>query len=62
MYYYACAGVCMCGGVLICTEIRTVSDTTYFAESRLDQEEGGELDSHEEARTEEIKSREVVLG
>ena len=35
----------MCGGVLICTEISTVSDTTYFAESRRDQEEGGELDS-----------------
>ena len=33
-----------------------------FCGSRLDQEEGGELDSHEEARTEEIKSREVVLG
>ena len=30
---------------MICTEISTVSDTTYFAESRLDQEEGGELDS-----------------
>ena len=29
---------------------------------RRDQEEGGELDSQEEARTEEIKSREVVLG
>ena len=32
------------------------------AQSRRDQEEGGELDSHEETRTEEIKSREVVLG
>ena len=31
-------------------------------ESRRDQEEGGELDSHEEASPEEIKSREVVLG
>ena len=31
-------------------------------ESRRDQEEGGELDSHEEASSEEIKSREVVLG
>ena len=31
-------------------------------ESRRDQEEGGELDSHEEASTEEIKRREVVLG
>ena len=30
-------------------------------ESRRDQEEGGELDSHEEASPEEIKSREVVL-
>ena len=57
-----CVGVCMSGGVLICTEISTVSDTTYFAESRLDQEEGGELDSQEEASPEEIKSREVVLG
>ena len=27
-----------------------------------DQEEGGELDSHEEASPEEMKSREVVLG
>ena len=33
------------------------------AESRRDQEEGGELDSHEEASPErEMKSREVVLG
>ena len=32
------------------------------AQSRRDQEGGGELDSHEEARTEEIKGREVVLG
>ena len=31
-------------------------------ESRRDQEEGGELDSHEEASPEEIKSREVELG
>jgi len=31
-------------------------------ESRRDQEEGGELDSHEEASPEEIKRREVVLG
>ena len=31
-------------------------------ESKRDQEEGGELDSHEEASPEEIKSREVVLG
>ena len=31
-------------------------------ESRRDQEEGGELDSQEEASPEEIKSREVVLG
>ena len=30
-------------------------------ESRQDQEEGGELDSHEEASPEEIKSREVVM-
>ena len=32
------------------------------AESRRDQDKGGELDSHEEASPEEIKSREVVLG
>ena len=32
------------------------------SESRRDQEEGGELDSHEEASPEEIKRREVVLG
>ena len=31
-------------------------------ESRRDQEEGGELDSHEEGSPEEIKSREMVLG
>ena len=31
-------------------------------ESRRDQEEGGEVDSHEEASPEEIKTREVVLG
>ena len=31
-------------------------------ESKRDQEEGGELDSHEEASPEEIKSRDVVLG
>ena len=30
-------------------------------ESRRDQEEGGELDSHEEASPEGIKCREVVL-
>ena len=33
-----------------------------MTESRRDQEEGGELESHEEASPEEIKSREVVLG
>ena len=32
------------------------------SESRRDQEEGGELDFHEEVSPEEIKSREVVLG
>ena len=31
-------------------------------QSRRDQEEGGELDSQEEASPEEIKSRDVVLG
>ena len=31
-------------------------------ESRRDQEEGGELDPHEEVIPEEIKNREVVLG
>ena len=30
-------------------------------ESRRDQEERGELDSHEEASSQEIKSKEVVL-
>ena len=35
---------------------------TTLTESRRDQEEGGELDSHEEASPEEIKNREVVLG
>ena len=32
------------------------------AESRRDQDKGGELDSQEEASPKEIKSREVVLG
>ena len=36
--------------------------TNSSAESRRDQEEEGELASHEEASPEEIKSREVVLG
>ena len=39
-----------------------VVHSPYVAESRRDEEEGGELDSHEEASPEEIKSREVVLG
>ena len=34
----------------------------WNAESRRDEEEGGELDSHEEVRPEETKSREVELG
>ena len=34
----------------------------YHTESRRDQEEGSELDSHEEVIPEEIKTREVVLG
>ena len=39
------------------------SFSQHSTESRRDQEEGGELDSHEEATSpEEIKSREVVLG
>ena len=35
---------------------------TISSESRRDQEEGGELDSHEEVSPEEIKSREVERG
>ena len=35
---------------------------SFNNESRRGQEEGGELDSQEEASPEEIKSREVVLG
>ena len=35
---------------------------TSSSVSRRDQEEGGELDSHEEVSPEEIKSREVELG
>ena len=31
-------------------------------DARRDQEEGGELDSHEETSPEEIKSREMELG
>ena len=34
----------------------------WWSESRWDQEEGGELDSHDETSPEEIKSREVELG
>ena len=34
----------------------------YHTESRRDQEEGSELDSHEEVIPEKIKTREVVLG
>ena len=34
----------------------------YHTESRRDQEEGGELDSHEEVIPEEFKTRKVVLG
>ena len=34
---------------------------SYICESRRDEEEGGELDSQDEASPEEIKSREVVL-
>ena len=39
-----------------------VKHHVYLSESRRDQEEGGELDSHEEASPEETKSREVALG
>ena len=38
------------------------SSSSSSSESRRDQDEGGELDSHEEASPVEIKSREVVLG
>ena len=34
----------------------------YMTESRRNQEQGGELESHEEVSPEEIKSREVELG
>ena len=34
---------------------------THNSESRQDQEEGGELDSQEEASPEEIKRRELSL-
>ena len=37
-------------------------DGACFSESRRDQEEGGELDPHEEVSPEEIRSGEVVLG
>ena len=37
-------------------------ESLVSAESRRDQDKGGELDSQEEASPEEIKSREVVLG
>ena len=42
--------------------VRAKKEFLCCSESRRDQEEGGELDSHEEASPEELKSREVVLG
>ena len=36
--------------------------TAAESESRRNQEEGGERDSHKEVSPEEIKSKEVVLG
>ena len=47
----------------MCTYLPFFSSfSQHSTESRRDQEEGGERDSHEEASPEEIKSREVVLG
>ena len=42
--------------------IKAINNNKNLTESRRVQEDGGELDSHEEASPEEIKSREVVLG
>ena len=39
-----------------------VVHSPYLAESRRDQQEGGELDSHDDVSPEEVKSTEVVLG
>ena len=48
---------------LICQLTSDIASSSLsFPESRRNQEEGGELDSHEEASPEEIMSREVVLG
>ena len=46
-----------------CSDKKPTKNTerTYVPGSRRDQEEGGELDSQEEASPEEIKRREVVL-
>ena len=42
--------------------IISISPHLHTTESRRDQEEGGELDSQEDASQEEIKSREVRVG
>ena len=42
--------------------VATIQRQSITTESRRDQQEGGELDSQEEASPEQIKSREVVLG
>ena len=55
----------VCKGVQSQQESKKKNDFSIYRvlrESRLDQEEGDELDSHEEASPEEIKSREVVRG
>ena len=42
--------------------VRTKKRVLVLFRVRRDQEEGGELDSHEEASPEELKSMEVELG
>ena len=60
------------GGNSACDNLRPITSliphdlnrepTSVPAQSRRDQEEGSELDSHEEASPEEIESRVVAMG
>ena len=48
--------------VLVLKPFANFTETTQSPSEIKRREEGGELDSQEEASPEEIKSREVVLG
>ena len=54
--------VTTCGRVRAWEHIGSVGEKWVGTESRRYEEEGGELDSHEDTSPEEFKSREVVLG